>query len=451
MNQAAPTRTLRIASIAVQVAPQEVRAVLLAFACYFVLLGSFYILRPVRDAMATVFGVDELQNLFTGTLLFTLIAAPLYAWAATRMRLSLLLPGVFGLWVVNVLIFYVLFNQAPHNRWVAAAYYWWFSVVNLFMISVFWSLMVDVFSARQAQRLFGFIAAGGSLGGIAGPLTTRLFVNAIGPDGMLLVAAAGLVLIIVLVCLLIREKERLRTHDDEAQQTTLDHGLGGGSFDGFKALFKSSYMLNQALFMMLMTWVATVGYYIQTELVTAAFSDLARRTQALADIDLVVNVCSAAVLIFGLGRFVTRFGVTASLVLNPIIMVVVFIGMAVSPSWLMLQAMQITRRVSQYAIARPSREICFTVLEQKHRYKAKSVLDTVVYRFGDLTAAWIQSGLRQAGFGLQGATWLGLMSSAAWGVVAVAMGRRYEVLRAQQETTASHAPRNAGVILPADN
>lgn len=428
MNQVSVTH-LRLANYAAHIEPHELRAVVLAFLCNFVMFGSYYILRPVRDAMATVFGVEQLQNLFTGTLVFTLLCAPLYSALASRLKLSQLLPGIFWFWLINILIFYALFASAPQSRWVAAAYYWWFSVVNLFMISVFWSLMVDLFSARQATRLFGVIAAGGSLGAILGPVITTLFVKRVGANGLLLIAAAGFLLVIALVQLLIREKARLRMVAEDAQQSTLDHGLGGQAFDGFTQLFKSSYMLNQVAFFMLMTWVATIGYFLQTELVAKAFTGMAERTQALADIDLAVNVCSAAVLIFGLGRFVTRYGVTAGLVLNPIIMVIAFIGLALSPTLLMIQALQAIRRVSQYAIARPSREICFTVVDQQNRYKAKNVIDTVVYRFGDLTAAWFQASLRSAGFGMQGAVALGLITSGLWGVVAIALGRRYEVLR----------------------
>jgi AAA family ATP:ADP antiporter len=413
--------------------PHERTAVLLAVLCNFMLLGSYYILRPVRDAMATVVGVDQLQNLFTGTLIFTVLCAPLFAWLTGHFKLSRVLPGIFWFWIINILIFYVLFQNSTENRWVAAAYFWWFSVVNLFMISVFWSLMVDLFAPGQAARLFAIIAAGGSIGAIAGPTVTRIFVQAVGIDGMLLIAAAGFGVVIVLVHLLMREKDRLQARQEETQRSTLEHKLGGSVLDGFSALFKSPYLLNQAAFFLLMTWVATVAYFLQTDLITRNFTDLASRTRALADIDLVVNICSALVLIFGLGRLITRFGVTAGLVLNPILMVIALIAMALSPTLLMMQAMQVVRRASQYAIARPCREICFTVVPQESRYKAKNVIDTVVYRLGDVSAAWLQAGLRVLGFGTGGTLGLGLAASGVWVLVSLALGRRYEKLRKQQD------------------
>jgi AAA family ATP:ADP antiporter len=413
---------------------QEVRAVALGFLCNFMMMGSYYILRPVRDTTATVFGADQLQYLFTGTFVGTLIASPLYSWLASRVRLKRLLPGVFWFWVLNILLFQGLFRIAPESRSLAAAYYWWFSIANLFMISVFWSLMVDVFAARQATRLFALIAAGGSIGSIVGPLVTRLSVHALGLGGLLSLAAAGFLMVIVLVHLMMREKERLRTSDHEAQRSTLDHQLSGNPFDGFGEMLKSSYSRNQAGFMLWMTWANTVGYYLQTEIIAMAFKGVESRTMAIADIALVVNICSAVILTFGLGRFVTRFGVTAGLVLNPLILVVAFLALALSPTLLMIQALQVVRQVSQYAIARPSREICFTVVEQSSRYKTKNVIDTVIYRFGDVSSIWVLDGLRALGVRVIGFAVVGFGFSVLWGAVALMLGRRYEQLRAARAT-----------------
>jgi AAA family ATP:ADP antiporter len=423
----------RAFALAADVAPQERRAVTLAFICNFVLLGSYYILRPVRDTVATVVGVQRLQLLFTATFVGTLLASPLYAMLAARIRLARLLPGVFWFWLVNVLAFQLLFVLAPGNFWVAAAYYVWFSVANLFMISLFWSLMVDLFTAAQATRLFALIAAGGSIGAIGGPLLTRLLVSRLGLGGMLLLAAAGFLIVIALVYRLMREKERLRASHAEVQETTLDHRLPGNPFEGFGKLFSSRYITSQAAFMLLMTWAGTVGYFLQTDVIAHTFAAVEGRAQALADIDLVVNIATALILVFGLGRLVQRFGVTAGLLLNPLLLLLAFVTVAISPTLLFIQGLQVVRRVAQYAIARPSREICFTVVEQSSRYKAKNVIDTVVYRFGDVSSAWMQAGLRAAGFGLGGAVALGIGACVAWGGVARYAGRRYEQIRKEQK------------------
>ena len=421
-----------IVSKVADVRPYEVRALVLAFLCNFVLMASYYLLRPVRDAMATVFGVDQLQNLFTGTLLLTLVCSPIFAWLTDTFKLSRLLPAVFAFLVVDIVAFYFWFQATPESRWLAAAFYWWFSVVNLFMVSVFWSLMVDLFTPNQASRLLPAITGGGSLGAIAGPLVAALFVKGLGVSGVLLLAAAGLVVVIVIVIHVIREKRRLQEANEEAQPSSMDRKLRGSFLDGFRVLLTSSYQINQALFILLMTWIATIGYFLQTDLIAKAFADVASRTQALADIDLAVNICSAIVSIFGLSRMIARFGVTGSLVLNPILMAISFVLMVFSPTLLMLQAMQALRRVTQYAIARPSREICFTVVEQENRYKTKNIIDVVVYRLGDLSSAWMQAGLRSLGMGLNGTLGVGVLASGIWAISAWTLGRQYEQRKAAQ-------------------
>jgi ATP:ADP antiporter, AAA family len=412
----------------VQIEPRERRAVALAFLCYFVLFGSYYILRPIRDTMATVFGVQELQLLFTGTFLGSLIASPLYAALASRMPVRRLLPGVFWFWFLNVLAFDALLEVAPRSMLVAGAFFIWFSVVNLFMVSVFWSLMSDFFSPGQSARLFPLIAAGGSLGAILGPLVTRFAVHATGLGGLLLIAAAGFLVVIALVHLLMHEKERLRSAG-VGQHSTLDHALPRNPFEGLTEILRSAYTRNQAAFFFLMTSVNTVAYFFQTEIISREIGGIAGRAVAVADIALWTNVFAALILIGGVGRFLQRFGVTAGLTANPIIMIVAFVIIALVPTLFMIQALQVVRSVSQFAIARPSREICFTVVEQSSRYKAKNVIDTVVYRFGDLVSAWLQTGLRAAGLRIAGASMVGIAISILWGGIALVLGRRYEARR----------------------
>jgi len=435
---AIPDWSTRLLAPLVRVFPHEQRAVLLAFACHFLLFSSYYILKPVRDTLATVFGADALQYLFTGTFIGTLVASPLYAWAAAKWPLRRLLPGVLWFWLLNILLFEGLMQALPGSRMVAGAYYIWFSVVNLYMVSVFWSLMADTFTASQAPRLFGFIAAGSSTGAIAGSeITARLAAPATGLHGMLLIhvmlltAAAGFLAVIAVVYPLMREKERLAvTGEGEAQRTTLDHSLKGGIFDGFMELMKGSYARRQAGFMLLMTSVSTVAYFVQTDLV-GKLPEIDSRVRAINDIAQIVNVLSLATMVFGLPQYVQRFGVTAGLLLNPLIMVVAFVALALSPTLLVIQSLQVLRQAGQYAIARPSREMCFTVVPQEERYRTKNVLDTVVYRGGDLITAWLQAGLRALGTGMLGSAATGVAFSAIWGVAALLLGRRYEQLKAE--------------------
>jgi len=410
-----------------KVEPAEIKAVVLSFIYFFFLMSSYFILRPLRDTMGTVYGVAHLQELFTGTFIVSFIVAPIYAGFASRIRLATFLPWVYGFIALTMLIFYVLFQRVANDRWVAASFFVWTSTFNLLTISVFWSLMADIYSRAQAKRLFGCIAAGGTVGTICAPAFTVLFVNSVGTNTLLLISAAGFAITAVLVRMVEAEKRRLLALGQESQGTSLDHKLGGNPFDGFTLLFKSPYLLMIALFILLMTTISTVIYFQLQDLITHEFATRAARTRAFATIDLATNSIAVVIQLFGTGRFIQRFGVTAGLLLNPIIMVLAFLAVAFSPVLMVLGTIQVVRRFSEYAIAKPSRDMLFTVVDQQAKYKAKNVIDTVVYRFGDLTSAWLSAAVLP--FGVAGLAVAGLVVSAIWFPIAYVLGKRYESAR----------------------
>jgi AAA family ATP:ADP antiporter len=407
------------------VEPYEKRAVTLSVLYFFFLFGSYSLIKPVRDAMGTVYGVNHLQELFTATLLASLIFAPLYSGLMARFRLASFLPWVYSFVALTMLAFYVLFAMGQNmERWVAAGFYVWVSTFNLLIISVFWSFMADIYSRTQAKRLFGFVAAGGTLGGIAGPAAATLLVTRIGNNNLLLICAGGFVITAVLVRMLAGEKERLLATGGEVQRTSLAQRLPGNPFDGFRLLLRSPFLLLLALFLLLMTWISTIVYFQLGELITHAFASREARTQAYGQIDLAVNSCALLIQLFGTGRLIARFGVGTGLLLNPIIMILAFLAIAFSPVLLVLGGMQILRRVAEYAIAKPAREMLFTVVDQDSRYKAKNVIDTVVYRFGDFSSAWVSAAILP--YGVAGLAIFGVIVSAVWFPIAYLLGRRYE-------------------------
>ena len=432
-----PSWLARLFKSAADVEPFELNAVILSMLYFFFLFGSYSVVKPVRDAMGTVYGVKHLQELFTATFVATLVFAPLYAGLASRIRLSTFLPWVYGFIAVSILAFYALFAGGQYqDKWLAAAFYVWVSTFNMLIISVFWSFMADMFSRTQAKRLFGFIAAGGTVGGIAGPAAATLLAKLVGNDGLMLISAAGFGVTAVLVTLLSREKKKLiAASGTEAQRTTLDHRLGGNPFDGFLLLVRSRYLLLLALFLFLMTWISTIIYFQLGDLITKAFSDKNARTQAYATIELAVNSIAVIIQLFGTGRIIQRFGVTTGLLLNPVIMVIAFLAIAFSPVLLILGGLQIVRRVAEYAVARPTREMLFTVVDQESKYKAKNVIDTVVYRGGDLCASWASALVLS--FGVSGLAIFGAIVSAIWFPVAYALGKRYESARGTEPATST--------------
>lgn len=422
MSDAGPvSRALRLIA---EVEPREVKAVVLSFVYFFFLLASYFILRPLRDTMGTVYGVDRLQELFTGTFLLSFIVAPVFAGLASRIRLAVFLPWVYGFVALTMLLFYVLFQSVANDRSIAAAFFVWLSTLILLIVSVFWSLMADIFSSAQAKRLFGFIAAGGSVGAISAPAFVALFVNAVGTNTLLLISAAGFTITALLVRLLEAEKHKLVVAGEEAQKTTLDHSLGGNPFDGFMLLFRSRYLLMIALFVLLMTWISTVIYFQLGDLISKEFASAAARTQAYASIDLATNSIAVLIQLFGTGRLIQRFGVTTALLLNPIVIVLAFLAVVFSPVLLVLGGVQVVRRVSEFAIAKPARDILFTVVDQQSKYKAKNVIETVVYRFGDLSSAWLSAAVLP--YGVAGMAVLGIVIAACWFPICWFIGRRFE-------------------------
>ena len=409
--------------------PFEMKAVILSMLYFLFLFGSYSIVKPVRDAMGTVYGMAHIQELFTGTFIASLLFAPLYSGLASRIKLSTFLPWVYGFVAVSIFAFYLLFEFGDASgRWAAAAFYIWVSTFNMLIISVFWTFMADMFSRTQAKRLFGFIAAGGTIGGIFGPALATVLVKQVGNQNLMLISAVGFVLTALLVTLLAREKRTLLAAGAEVQHTSLDHRLRGANpFDGFVLLLRSRYLLLVALFLLLMTWISTIVYIQLGDLITKAFSSRDARTQAYAMIDLLVNSCAVLIQLFGTGRIIARFGVKFGLLLNPVIMVVAFLAIVFSPVLLVLGGIQIIRRVAEYAVAKPTREMLFTVVDQQSKYKAKNVIDTVVYRFGDLSSAWLSSAILP--FGVAGLALFGAVVSAAWFPIAYFLGKRYEGLR----------------------
>ncbi len=441
---ARPSPLARIFKSVAAVEPHEMRAVVLSMLFGLLLFGSYSVVKPVRDTMGTVWGAAHLNDLFTGTLIGCLLTAPLYSALAARVKLSTFLPWVYVVIGASVLVFYAVFvsGRVP-DKWTAAVFYVWVSTFNMLILSVFWTFMADTFSRTQAKRLFGFVAAGITVGGIVGPMIATVLARAVGNYNLMLIAAVGFVLTAIVVRLLVREKERMLAAGVEAQHTTLEHRLGSANpFAGFSLLLRSPYLLLLSLFLLLMSWISTVVYVELSDLIQHAFHNTAVRTQAYALIDLTVNSIAVFLQLFGTGRLIARFGVTSGLMLNPVIMVIAFLALAFSPILLVLAAIQVVRRAAEYAVAKPSREMLFTVVDQESRYKAKNIIDTVVYRFGDVSAAWISDAILPHGLGALAV--LGAVISAVWFPVAWVLGRRYESARGTDATRQpGDAPRAA--------
>jgi AAA family ATP:ADP antiporter len=324
----------------------------------------------------------------------------------------------------NLLLFYGLLRLTPDSALLARAFFIWTSVFNLFVVSVFWSFMADLFSPDKARRLFGLIAAGGSLGAVTGPALTALLAPQIGTVNLLL--PSTLLLLGALLCVqrLVRLAGDDETGDRSGGLRSDDQALGGGVLDGLRLVLASRYLLGICLFIWLFTGLATLLYFEQAHIVAQAFDDSAQRTRVFALIDLAVNLLTIGIQFFLTGRIIQRFGLPATLALLPVLLALGFAGLALAPALPLLLAVQIARRSGNYALTRPARETLFTVLDRQSRYKAKNFIDTVVYRGGDAISAWAFAGLQALGFGLGGIAALAAPIALVWGWLGWALGRR---------------------------
>ena len=426
-------RERRFLTRVVNVKPDEVTALLWSFAYFFALLCSYYILRPLRDEMGILGGVNKLQWVFTGTFLAMCIAVPIFAALAARLPRRRLLPSVYYFFVLNLLIFFALFKSDIAVASVARAFFIWVSVFNLFVVSVFWSFMADLFNNEQARRLFGFVAAGGSAGAIVGPFVTASLAKPVGVINLLLISA--LLLLLAIVC--IHRLSRWATEDlpaSTAEAGTAEVPIGGGVLDGVKLVLRSPYLLGICVYIWLYTTLSTFLYFEQAHIVANAYSDSASRTQLFAYMDLAVNTLTVIGQVLLTARIIARFGIAVTLALIPAAVALGFLVLAAFPVLAVLVVFQVIRRAGNFAIARPTREILFTVVTREEKYKSKNFIDTVVYRGGDAVSGWAFAGLAGAGLGLSGIALLAAPLALLWLHTGVALGRKQETLRGGMDT-----------------
>ena len=400
--------------------PDELRATLWAFVYFFALLAAYYVLRPIRDEMAIQVGQARLHEVFTLVFVTMLLVAPVFGWLTGRFPRRRLLPWLYAFFIANLLAFFVVFEAGgTQSAAVARAFFVWVSVFNLFAVSVFWSLMADLFVTAQAQRLYGFIAAGGTAGALAGPALTAGLVLLIGAKGMVLVSAAFLLVAIVALLRLRDWAQRTgATGDIDAQRP-----LTGSVWSGITDLFRSPYLLGICLFLFLYSLLSTFLYFQQAELVPAAIGDSAQRTRLLALVDMTVNVLTLLIQVLAFGTLIRRLGTTFMLAAMPVVAIVGFALLALHPGLATLVAFGVTRRAGEYAISKPARETLFNVLPPEQKYKAKNVIDTLVHRFGDTSSSWVFAGLKGLGLSLPTMSWIAVPLAGAWLGVALAMGR----------------------------
>jgi ATP:ADP antiporter, AAA family len=412
----------------------EYRAVALSAAYFFFLLCGYYIIRPIREEMGVLGGVENLQWLFTGTFIVIVLFMPLFGWTASRFPRRRFLPWVYGFFILHLLLFYAALKAGYSGPVLARSFFIWTSVFNLFVVSVFWSFMADIFRHDQAKRLFPSIAAGGTLGAIAGPLITTLLVRWTGTANLLLLSA--LLLSLAVFCI-----RQLGAGQPEAHRKSHEVPMGGGMFDGFWLLLRSRYLLAICVVILLYSTLGTFLYFQQAEIVRDSFSDSSTRTAMFSSIDLAVNILTLVFQIVVTGRIIKWIGLAGTLAAIPILLAAGFAALGSWPGLAVLFTVQIIRRAGDYAIMRPAREMLFVVLSRQEKYKAKNFIDTSVCRGGDAVSAWGYAGLGALGLSLAQIAWLAVPLALLWAAIGYRLGiHQHKLAYSASRQEPSHAP-----------
>jgi AAA family ATP:ADP antiporter len=413
----------------VDVREHEVAAVVWSCAYFFFVLSAYYVLRPIRDEMGVAGGVDKLAWLFTATLAAMLLVHPLYTALVARLPRRRFVPLIYRFFILNLVVFFVLFRIADpaQSVWIGRVFFIWTSVFNLFVVSVFWSLMADLFRPSQGQRLFGLVAVGGTLGSVLGASITSGLSHVLSAASLLLVSAVLLEIAARAARVLDGEADKLAlaaTDDGEAAPRPAETIIGGGVLEGIGHVVRSPYLLGIAVFMLLFTITSTFLYFQQADIVGSVLKDRQARTRVFANIDLAVNVLTLVTQIFLTGRVLRWLGVGVSLAFLPALTLIGSTILATAPVLAVLVVFQVLRRAGNFAIQRPAREVLYTVLPRTEKYKAKNFNDTFVYRLGDQVGAWSYTAIAWVGFGLSGLALAMVPLSVAWLMLALWLGAR---------------------------
>jgi AAA family ATP:ADP antiporter len=411
------SRTLQRAA---KIEPGEGPAVVTAFLLYFCVLGGYFAVRPVRETVGTILGPERTADLFVWTWVASLAIVPIYGALCARFRRSAFLPWIYAFVAISLVLIGLVLG-ASESVAAASFFFVFISVLNLFVVSVLWSFLLELFDAGQTKRLFGIIAAGGTAGALGGPILTDLTVRTIGNNGVLFMGAGMFAIAILCQRVLLRIWKN--SGWEGAAGAIGDKPMGGNPFAGFTLILKSPYLIGIATFVILLASVNTFLYFAQLRVVSETFADNEVRTQVFSRIDYTVQSLTIVLQLFLTGRIASKWGIGALLTFVPLLMVgglLLLAGVYVFP---VLVAVMIARRVGEYSFVRPGREMLFSRVDTETKYKAKNAIDVPVYRGGDALIAQVDSVLDGAGTSPQTLALIGAGAAAMWAVNGVVLGR----------------------------
>jgi AAA family ATP:ADP antiporter len=416
-TSSAAGRLERLIGRMVVVERREIPQLLASFAFFFCVLGAYYVIRPVREEMGVTVGREWLQTLFVIVFFVMLAAVPLFGWVASSFAKRRIVAIVYAFFILNLLVFWLLFSIGTVGVYIAGTFFVWVSIFNLFAVSLFWSTMADSYSSDDAKRLYGLIAAGGSIGAISGPLITQSLVHVVGTANLLLVSAA-------LLCGALAAVHTLRNAIGTAASQE-EHLAQGGLLAGALNVWRSPYLFRIALWVLLANLIGTFFYFEQARIIGATYAVAADRVQLFARIDLVVNALTIVGQLFVTGRLLQRVGIGVAAAALPVSGLLSLLALAVAPVAAVIVGVMIVERAVTFAIANPALRVLFTVVPAEDKYKAQNFIDTVVFRGGDAASGWLFGSLAKSlGVGMSTVALLTVPIAAVWTALSLTLGRR---------------------------
>ena len=409
----------RLFRLATKIEENEIRATILSFIFIFMLMFAYNMLKPVRDALAPEWSDVELASLWTINFVFSVIAVSLYGLAVSRLKLRNVIPGVYAFFAASFVLFYIGANAMADSAFVNKAFYVWLSLFSLFHISVFWSLMSDLFTKEQAPRLFAFIASGASIGTIAGGAATLFLAGILGTLNLMLLAATILVLTVPLIAIL-----RSSASNNSAGPVQ-DSSISGNPFAGFRRFISNPYLLGIALFIFLYTFIGSFAYFEIKNLMAGNERDT--NTAIWAGINTSVNLISIVTAMFATSRITTSVGLGKALALIPLCVSIALLAVFANPALAIIVVAWVVLKAGNYSITRPGREMLYTSVSREDRFKTKQVIDIVVYRGGDVFSGWMFALLATSlGLGMGPIALIGAGVAILWAYVGLRLGNTYD-------------------------
>lgn len=412
----------------VTVKPQEISALLVSCLYFYLVLCAYYIIRPIRSEMAIANGVENLQWLMLMAMLILFAIMPVFGWLTSRFKTQQFLAISILFFASHLVVFFFLFNVPERSVWVTRGFFVWVNVFNMFIVSLFWSFMNDVFSRAQSKRLFAFIAAGGTAGALTGPLITTFLVESVGLASLLLISACVLASSCVCVLWLSRWEnvDAGNTRTNKAQAATVkNESLKGGIWGGVSLILKSPYLIGICLFIVLYAISITFVGIQQAEMVEQAFNNPTERTQLFSKIDFAANGFTLLFQLLLTSRLINTFGFRTTLMLIPVGITIGFGLMASAPVLAVVIGIEIFRRAGDYAIMKPTREMLFSVVSREEKYKAKNFIDTAIVRTGDTSSAWLYTLIKSLGVAGAGIAGISMVFGVAWCATAYWLGGQF--------------------------